>query len=92
MFKVIYSSAFNALGAIFFGTTLNASINFSTGGMFSKKGSVSLVDNIADLQIICGASSDEISIDMLLKSGERIVAVCDQDIYRILYIIYKGYK
>lgn len=92
MFKVVYSSSFNPIGASFIGSHLNATIGYSNGKMFGKTGKISLVDNIADLQIICGESTNEISVDMLLKTGERIVAAMDPDIYRVLYIIYKGYK
>lgn len=87
MFKVVYGLP---MSTNFLGTIEQATLTY-TDGLFGKKTTIELKNNIETLDIICGASSDEISIDMLLGSGERIIAVCDHATFRILYAIWKKY-
>ena len=87
MFKIIHGLP---MSTVFVGTISNANLSYSDG-LFGKHKTIELNNNIKTLEIICGKASDEISIDMLLESGERIIAVCDAAIYRILYAIWKRY-
>lgn len=38
-----------------------------------------------------GVWGNEITVDMLLCSGERVVAICNPCVYRILYVLWKKY-
>ena len=72
------------------GTIPNTVLSYG-GGLMGKGTQINLYNNIESLEIICGESSDEISIAMILKSGEKIIAACNPTIYRILYGTWKNF-
>lgn len=86
-FKVFHGLPFTTT---FIGTTSEAFLTYKDG-LFGKATQIPLKNNIQTLDIVCGANSDEITVDMLLCSGERVVAVCEPSVYRILYVLFKRY-